>query len=125
MTAEIHALARAARSQAAPCGDGQLAWRAWGAAEAPAVMLLHGGSGSWRHRRRNIRALGRAHHVLAPDRPGLGESATPPGERTPAGRAEARREGLAALLGPARRDHLVGFRGRACGRRAAKTSRGS
>jgi pimeloyl-ACP methyl ester carboxylesterase len=107
MTAEIEQLAREAARHETPCGDGHVVWRAWG--EGPALVLLHGGSGSWRHWLRNIEALARTHRVLAPDIPGLGESAMPPGEPAPAACAAALREGLALLLGPARRYHLVGF----------------
>ncbi|MCU0946136.1 MAG: alpha/beta fold hydrolase, partial [Rubritepida sp.] len=107
MTAEIERIARAATRHETPCGDGHVVWRGWG--EGPPLVLLHGGSGSWRHWLRNIEAFARHHRVLAPDMPGLGESAMPPGEATPAAAAAPLAEGLAALLGPARRYHLVGF----------------
>lgn len=41
--------------------------------------MLHGGSGSWNHWIRNIDALARSHTVWAPDLPGCGDSALPPG----------------------------------------------
>ncbi len=48
-------------------------WRRWGA--GPAVVLLHGGSGSWTHWIRNVESLAaRGHTVLVPDMPGYGES---------------------------------------------------
>jgi len=53
-----------------PCGSGKLSWRIWG--EGPPLVLLHGGSGSWRHWIRNLGALAAAHRVLVPDLPGLG-----------------------------------------------------
>lgn len=59
-----------------PCGDGVMAWRAWG--EGPPVVLFHGAHGSWTHWIRNIDALRRTRRVLAPDLPGFGESAPPP-----------------------------------------------
>ena len=52
-------------------------WRRWG--EGPALVLLHGGSGSWTHWLRNIDALSRDHAVWVPDMPGCGESALPAG----------------------------------------------
>ena len=71
-------------------GDGQhcvtlhegvrLVWHVWGAANRPAVVLLHGGSGSWTHWVRNIAPLRDAGwRVLVPDLPGFGDSDLPPG----------------------------------------------
>jgi 2-hydroxy-6-oxonona-2,4-dienedioate hydrolase len=67
-----------ARSQrfATPCGEGELVWRRWGA--GPAVVLLHGGTGSWTHWIRNVLPLAQAHTVWVPDMPGFGDSASPP-----------------------------------------------
>jgi pimeloyl-ACP methyl ester carboxylesterase len=59
-----------------PCGDGQMVWRSWG--EGRPLLLLHGGAGSWRHWIRNLEALSPGRCILAPDLPGLGESAAPP-----------------------------------------------
>ena len=59
-----------------PCGEGTMAWRCWGG--GPPLVLLHGGYGSWMHWIRNIRPLARQFTVIAPDMPGLGNSATPP-----------------------------------------------
>lgn len=57
-----------------------MVWRGWGPSEAPCVVLLHGGSGSWLHWVRNIRSLlDRGWQVLAPDLPGKGQSDLPPG----------------------------------------------
>ena len=66
-------LAATARRSETPCGDGSVVWHGWGAGGV--VVLLHGTSGSWRRWVRNISALARDHRVLAPDIPGLGESA--------------------------------------------------
>ena len=83
----ISTLAARAARHTTPCGDGRLLWHRWGPAEgAPgvvpdvvAVVLLHGGSGSWTHWLRNIAALVAAGHVvLVPDMPGFGDSAAPP-----------------------------------------------
>lgn len=76
-------LARASRVET-PCGDGAMVWHVWTPTsetrrpDAPPVVLLHGGSGSWTHWLRNIPALldsGRT--VYAADLPGFGDSAKP------------------------------------------------
>jgi pimeloyl-ACP methyl ester carboxylesterase len=103
----IAAVAAAAQVERTPCGEGDIVWRLWGAGTP--LVLLHGGSGSWMHWLRNIPVLARQYRVLAPDTPGLGESAMPPGEATPADAALALRDGLARLLGERRRYHLCGF----------------
>lgn len=57
-----------------PCGEGTMAWHAWGSGEP--VFLLHGGSGSWTHWVRNVEALAAAgRRVFAADLPGFGDSA--------------------------------------------------
>jgi 2-hydroxy-6-oxonona-2,4-dienedioate hydrolase len=71
-----------------PCGDGSMVWHIWG--KGAPLVLLHGGYGSWTHWLRNIETLSESYTVIAPDMPGLGESATPPQPHT----AEA----LAAIL---------------------------
>ncbi|MHA1113731.1 MAG: alpha/beta fold hydrolase, partial [Alphaproteobacteria bacterium] len=48
------------------------------AGAGPALVLLHGGTGSWTHWLRNIEALSRHFTVLAVDQPGFGCSAPPP-----------------------------------------------
>ena len=58
--------------------DAQTVWHAWGEASQPAVVLLHGGSGSWTHWVRNIAPLRDAGwQVLVPDLPGFGDSDLP------------------------------------------------
>jgi 2-hydroxy-6-oxonona-2,4-dienedioate hydrolase len=55
-------------------------WHAWGQPQQPAVVLLHGGSGSWTHWVRNIAPLACAGwRVLVPDLPGFGDSDLPAG----------------------------------------------
>ena len=85
---------------------GDVVWREWGV--GPPLVLLHGGSGSWRHWLRNIAGLAARHRLLVPDMPGLGESALPEDD-TPAGAARPIASGLATLLGASRRYHLAGF----------------
>ena len=89
-----------------PCGDGAMVWRAWG--EGPPLVLLHGGYGSWMHWIRNVLPLARQFRVIAPDLPGLGESATPPEPWTAEGLAAIIAEGLASIVG-GERLHLAGF----------------
>ncbi len=57
----------------------QTVWHVWGEPHGPAVVLLHGGSGSWTHWVRNIAPLRDAGwRVLVPDLPGFGDSDLPP-----------------------------------------------
>jgi 2-hydroxy-6-oxonona-2,4-dienedioate hydrolase len=59
-----------------PYNDANMVWRCWGRG-AP-VVLLHGGSGSWKHWARNIAAIvNDGRQVWVPDMPGFGESAVP------------------------------------------------
>lgn len=61
-------------------GCSRMVWHAWGQPSQPAVVLLHGGSGSWTHWVRNIAPLQAAGwRVLVPDLPGFGDSDLPPG----------------------------------------------
>lgn len=108
MTTEIDSLEARAQLFHTPCGEGQISWRSWG--DAPEVLLLlHGGSGSWRHWLRNIDALSARYRVIAADIPGLGESAMPVGAKDIYDVARPLAEGIATLLGPDRRYHLAGF----------------
>ena len=89
-----------------PCGDGVMVWREWGA--GPALILLHGGYGSWRHWIRNIAFFSAFRRVLVPDIPGLGESADAP-DPTPRDIGAVVAQGLECLVYPAERVDLVGF----------------
>jgi 2-hydroxy-6-oxonona-2,4-dienedioate hydrolase len=61
-------------------GGSRTVWHAWGLPSQPAVVLLHGGSGSWTHWVCNIAPLQAAGwRVLVPDLPGFGDSDLPPG----------------------------------------------
>ncbi|MGH7029399.1 MAG: alpha/beta fold hydrolase [Stellaceae bacterium] len=90
-----------------PCGDGGMVWRLWG--RGPALVLLHGGYGSWTHWVRNVLPLSRAFTVIAPDLPGLGESATPPEPHTAEGLARIIVDGLDIVLPRRERMHIAGF----------------
>lgn len=100
-------LERTAERLTTPCGDGEMVWRRWGS--GPVLVLLHGGSGSWRHWARNIAHFAATRTVIAPDTPGLGESARPPGDPHPSSIAAVMAAGLARILGPDRHYDLVGF----------------
>jgi pimeloyl-ACP methyl ester carboxylesterase len=103
----IERLERTARRHATPCGDGELAWREWG--EGDAVVLLHGGFGSWLHWVRNIEPLAARRRVLAVDLPGLGDSALPAEPVGPDTVGAPIAEGLETLLPAGTGCDLVGF----------------
>jgi pimeloyl-ACP methyl ester carboxylesterase len=93
-----------------PCGEGAMVWRCWGS--GPPLVLLHGGYGSWTHWIRNVLPLSRQFTVIAPDLPGLGESATPPEPWTAQGLAAIVVEGLDIVLARSASrvaPHLAGF----------------
>ena len=59
-------------------GGGQQMWHIWGEGSGkPALLLFHGGSGSWIHWIRNVLPLSRHFTVYAADAPGLGDSDPP------------------------------------------------
>lgn len=96
-----------------PCGDGNMVWRSWGNRDHPALILFHGGAGSWQHWVRTIPAFSDRYRVIAPDLPGLGESAYPP---TPSPHpvdmptiAKVVAAGIDAVLGASANYDLVGF----------------
>ena len=107
----VEAVAAEAKRFETPCGDGTMAWRCWGS--GPPLVLLHGGYGSWMHWIRNVLPLSRRFTVIAPDLPGLGESATPPEPWSAGGLAAIVASGLDTVLhriGAAdQAPHLAGF----------------
>jgi 2-hydroxy-6-oxonona-2,4-dienedioate hydrolase len=103
----VEGIAAEAERIETPCGDGTMAWRVWGS--GPPLVLLHGGYGSWMHWVRNVLPLARQFTVIAPDLPGLGESATPPEPWTAAGLAAIIVEGLDIVLPSGMAPHLAGF----------------
>ena len=90
-----------------PCGEGSMVWHCWGS--GPPLVLLHGGYGSWSHWIRNVLPLSRSFRVIAPDLPGLGESATPPEPWTAAGLAAIIVAGLDAIVPRSDELRLAGF----------------
>ena len=104
---DVRQLDAEARRSESPCGDGSMVWRSWG--DGPALVLLHGGAGSWRHWVRTVPAFSRTHRVLAPDLPGLGESANPPAPPDMPTVAVLVAAGIDGLLGAQAHYDLVGF----------------
>jgi pimeloyl-ACP methyl ester carboxylesterase len=98
--------ARARRYETA-CGEGAMAWRAWG--QGPPLVLFHGAHGAWSHWIRNIDALASRRTVWACDLPGLGESAPPPDPHSGEGFAAVLAHGLNELFGPELPVDVVGF----------------
>jgi pimeloyl-ACP methyl ester carboxylesterase len=96
-----------ARRTESPCGDGSMAWWEWG--NGSALVLLHGGAGSWQHWVRTVPAFSRTHRVLAPDLPGLGESADPPAPPDLETISAIVGAGIDGLLGPRASYDVVGF----------------
>jgi pimeloyl-ACP methyl ester carboxylesterase len=90
-----------------PCGEGSMVWHCWGS--GPPLVLLHGGYGSWSHWIRNVLPLSRSFRVIAPDLPGLGESATPPEPWTAEGLAAIIVAGLSAIVPRSEELRLAGF----------------
>jgi 2-hydroxy-6-oxonona-2,4-dienedioate hydrolase len=73
---DLQALDSSAKRYALPYNNGQLVIRSWGGGRP--IVMLHGGSGSWKHWVKNITALvDSGRQVLIPDMPGFGESAAP------------------------------------------------
>jgi len=107
VVAAVERIAAAAERRETPCGDGRMVWRLWG--DGPPLVLLHGGYGSWLHWIRNVLPLARRFTVVAPDLPGLGESATPPEPHTAEGLAQIIAEGLERVLPQDVPLHLAGF----------------
>lgn len=92
-----------------PVGEGRMVWRIWNANGGAPVMLLHGGSGSWRHWVKQIPWLAAQRMVIAPDIPGLGESDDPPEPQDPATIAGVLVEGLKRIVPDTAAMDLVGF----------------
>jgi pimeloyl-ACP methyl ester carboxylesterase len=105
--APIRRLDAEAQRTESPCGEGGMVWRSWGS--GPALVLLHGGAGSWQHWIHTVPAFRPQYRVLAPDLPGLGESADPPEPADMATVAAIVAAGLEALLGPRAPYDIAGF----------------
>lgn len=75
----------------------RVVWQQFG--QGPALVLLHGGHGDWRHWLRNIDVLARQHTLWLPDLPGFGESDSLEGSPHAPDRMERLLEALADTLG--------------------------
>ena len=103
----VEGIAAEAERIETPCGDGALVWWIWGS--GPPLVLLHGGYGSWTHWIRNVRPLLQRFRVIAPDLPGLGDSATPPEPWTAEGLAAIITGGLDEIVPRSEELRLAGF----------------
>jgi len=103
----VEGIAAEAERFETPCGDGTMVWRSWG--QGAPLVLLHGGYGSWMHWVRNVLPLSREFRVIAPDLPGLGESATPPEPWTADGLAAIAVAGLREIVPGNEELRLAGF----------------
>ncbi|HUN50010.1 MAG TPA: alpha/beta hydrolase [Candidatus Sulfotelmatobacter sp.] len=107
----VRRIEREARMLGTPCGRGEMVWRIWGEERAgrPALLMLHGGYGSWAHWIRNILPLSEHYLVIAPDSPGLGDSAAVPQPHQEHVLGGIIADGLATVLPAPARFHFVGF----------------
>ena len=105
--ADLQQLTAAATRTESPCGAGTMVWRSWG--HGPALVMLHGGAGSWQHWVRNVATFSGSRRVIAPDLPGLGESADPPAPADMPTVAAIVAAGIDGLLGPQATYDVVGF----------------
>ena len=105
----LHTLDAAARRVETPCGAGRMAWRIWNEAAGNPLLLLHGGNGSWRHWVRQIPHFAATRCVIAPDLPGLGESADAPDPADPPTIARVVVAGLREIVADTASLDLVGF----------------
>lgn len=104
--ARVHS---AARRVDTPCGDGRMVWHVWGDDDQSALVLLHGGFGSWRHWILNVLPLSEKYRVIAADLPGLGDSDHISEEYTAENIAATVSAGVDALVPPPERFHIAGF----------------
>lgn len=98
---------RARRLETGLPGGGRMVWRVWG--DGPALVLLHGGYGSWLHWSRNIGDLSRDFTIVAPDMPGFGDSDRAEEPVTVDLMAGIIVSGLRGVLGEGARYRIVGF----------------
>ncbi|GAB4353078.1 MAG: alpha/beta fold hydrolase [Oricola sp.] len=96
----------AARRVVVDTAEGFATWREWG--RGPAIVLLHGGAGSWMHFFRQIPYLAGNYRVVAPDIPGFGDSSESRSEAVPEVMARILATGIERLVGDGA-FFLVGF----------------
>jgi 2-hydroxy-6-oxonona-2,4-dienedioate hydrolase len=96
----------AARRTEVATDEGFAVWREWGS--GPALVMLHGGAGSWSHFFRQIRFFAQDYRVIVPDLPGFGDSADCNRDADPHRMARILVAGIDRLV-ETERFHLVGF----------------
>lgn len=99
-------LDRAARRAVIDTAEGFATWREWG--HGPALVLLHGGAGSWKHFFRQVEYFSRDYRVIAADMPGFGDSADSHSQAKPDEMARILAAGIDRLIGD-ETFRLVGF----------------
>jgi len=87
--------------------NGAMVWHSWG--EGPALVLLHGGSGSWTHWIKNIPFFRDNYQVVAGDLPGLGDSPSPVEPYSVESLSAIISSGLDEVVPATMEFHLVGF----------------
>jgi 2-hydroxy-6-oxonona-2,4-dienedioate hydrolase len=106
----VDAMLSEAKIVQTPCGEGQMVWQVWGKpTQRPPLVLLHGGFGSWTHWIANVQRLAETRLVATCDMPGLGDSASAPGELTPDNLAKPIAAGLDNVIGANTPFDLTGF----------------
>ena len=91
-------------------GNGQMMWHVWGEGSGkPALLLFHGGSGSWIHWIRNVLPLSQHFTVYAYDAPGLGDSDPPDDVRDVWSVTHCVHHAVQALLPKDRQFAITGF----------------
>lgn len=105
--AYVEALSATAQIHDTPSGDGTMRWRRWGS--GPALVLLHGGSGSWTHWIRNIAELKEHFELWIADIPGMGDSAMSHHPHIPESCAEVIAAGIRELIPSGTPVHMAGF----------------
>jgi pimeloyl-ACP methyl ester carboxylesterase len=103
----VSAIERASTLRTTPNGAGEVVWHIWG--KGAPVVLVHGGTGSWRHWIRNIEYLAQDFQIIAPDIPGSGDSGTPEPPITAESVSRPLSEGIKAILGPDTGFAIAGF----------------
>lgn len=90
-----------------PPGGAEVVFRQVGAGET--MLVLHGGSGSWRHWARNLKALSQSFTLVLPDLPGFGDSGDVPRRMAMADYLALVGEAVQMRLPGDHPFHLVGF----------------
>jgi pimeloyl-ACP methyl ester carboxylesterase len=107
----IESVAAQSKAVRTPMGNGgTMMWHVFGEGSGkPALLLFHGGSGSWIHWIRNVLPLSQHYTVYAADLPGLGDSDPPGDVRDIWSVANCVKTSVEALLPDGRQFHLTGF----------------